>query len=97
MRKIVPAHQLFGGETGNGNLSLAAASPQPFFDFMVRVLLRPSLLRWFEISQIRRWLVFADWHQHPVTVLIDPSTDRVARISRSGVKVRGPVAPVGVD
>src|SRR5271169_3025262 len=32
-----------------------------------------------------------------VAVLINPSTDRVARISRSGVEVRGPVAPIGVD
>src|SRR5215471_19640219 len=34
---------------------------------------------------------------HAVAVLIDPSTDRVARVSRSGVEVRGPVAPIGVD
>jgi hypothetical protein len=31
-----------------------------------------------------------------VAVLIDPSTDRVARISRTGVGVRGPVAPISV-
>src|SRR5580698_427474 len=30
-------------------------------------LLRPSLLQGFEISQIRRRLIFADGHQHPVT------------------------------
>src|SRR5262249_2469827 len=32
-----------------------------------------------------------------IAILVDPSADRVARISRSGIGVRGPVAPIGVD
>jgi hypothetical protein len=45
--------------------------------------------------QIRRRLVFADWHQH--AILVDPYADRVTRICRNRIETRGPAAPIGED
>src|SRR5262249_17394863 len=62
----------------------AAANLQPSFDFWCALFRRPLLLSLFEISQIRRRLVFADWHQqavtaHEITFLAD-GNHRVAHV-----------------